>query len=131
MTLAWEQVIVASADPPALGNWWATALGWTVVADEPGEFEIQPTRGVIPGLLFVPVAEAKAGKNRLHLDFRPAGTAGAAPDQAAEVVRLEGLGARRIDVGQGDDVPWIVMADPEGNEFCVLSAPSAATATVS
>ena len=53
-------------------------------------------------------------KNRLHLDLRPV-------DQAAEVTRLEGLGATRTDVGQGDS-PWVVMADPEGNEFCVLPA---------
>jgi len=116
MTLAWEQVIIAAADVSALGNWWATALGWTVVADEPDEVEIQPAAGVPPGLLFVPVPEAKAGKNRLHLDFRPVGDN---PDQEAEVARFERLGARRVDVGQGD-VSWVVMTDPEGNEFCVL-----------
>ena len=55
----------------------------------------------------------KTGKNRLHLDLRPG-------DQAAEVARLEGLGASRGDVGQGPDVSWVVMADPDGNEFCVL-----------
>jgi hypothetical protein len=119
MTLGWEQVVVDSADPSALGNWWATALGWTVVSDVPDEVEIQPQPGVTPGLIFVPVPEAKAGKNRLHLDFRPVRPDA---DQAAEVARLEKLGARRTDVGQGDDVGWIVMADPEGNEFCVLSA---------
>ena len=54
-------------------------------------------------------------KNRLHLDLRP-------DDQAAEVARLEALGATRVDVGQGDDVTWVVLADPEGNEFCVLRA---------
>ena len=54
-------------------------------------------------------------KNRLHLDLRP-------EDQAAEVARLEALGATRVDVGQGDDVTWVVLADPEGNEFCVLRA---------
>ena len=61
-----------------------------------------------------PVPEARATKNRLHLDLRPL-------DQAGEVARLEGLGARRVDVGQRD-VSWVVMADPEGNEFCVLRA---------
>lgn len=58
--------------------------------------------------------DAKAGKNRLHLDLRP-------DDRDAEVARLEGLGARRVDIGQGD-VTWVVLADPEGNEFCVLEA---------
>jgi hypothetical protein len=63
----------------------------------------------------LPVPEGKTVKNRLHLDLQPA-------DQAAEVARLEGLGARRASVGQSDEVSWIVMADPEGNEFCVLRA---------
>ncbi len=72
-----------------------------------------PEDGVAPDLLFLLVPEAKATKNRLHLDLRPL-------DQAAEVARLEGLGARRIDIGQGTS--WVVMADPEGNEFCVLRA---------
>jgi len=68
---------------------------------------------VAPDLLFLRVPEEKAVKNRLHLDLRPA-------DQAAEVARLEGLGARRVDVGQGTRVSWVVLADPDGNEFCVL-----------
>ncbi|MGV9630510.1 VOC family protein [Streptomyces sp. NPDC003487] len=112
MTLEWEQVIVDAADPGALGRWWAEALGWTVVTDDPDEFEIRPAPDRLPGLLFVPVPEAKTVKNRLHLDFRPV-------DQRAEVERLLALGARRADVGQGEQ-PWVVLADPEGNEFCVL-----------
>jgi len=114
MGLEWEQVIVDASEPAALGRWWASALGWVVVNDEPEEFEIRPTPDRLPGLLFVRVAERKAVKNRLHLDFRPA-------DQRAEVTRLLDLGATHADVGQGDET-WIVLADPEGNEFCVLSA---------
>jgi hypothetical protein len=72
-----------------------------------------PEDGVVPDLVFNRVSEGKAAKNRLHLDLRP-------QDEDAEVARLEGLGARRPDVGQGADVTWVVMADPEGNEFCVL-----------
>jgi hypothetical protein len=71
-----------------------------------------PEDGVAPDLLFLKVPWPKAVKNRLHLDLRPV-------DQAAEVARLEALGARRVDVGQGD-VSWVVMADPDGNEFDVL-----------
>lgn len=112
MALEWEQVIVAAADPQALGRWWAEALGWEVVDDSPETYEIQPERGRLPGLLFVQVDDPKTTKNRLHLDFRPA-------DQATEVARFESLGARRIDIGQGNQ-PWVVMADPEDNEFCVL-----------
>lgn len=112
MALEWEQVNVDATDPAALGRWWAEALGWVVVGDAPDEFEIRPEKDRLPGLLFVPVPEAKVVKNRLHLDFRP-------DDQEAEVSRLLALGARRADVGQGEQ-PWVVLADPEGNEFCVL-----------
>ena len=113
MSLEWEQVNVDAANPEALGRWWAAALGWVIVNDAPDEFEIRPAPDQVPGLLFVHVPEAKAGKNRLHLDFRP-------DDQQAEVSRLLDLGARTADVGQGQQT-WVVLADPEGNEFCVLS----------
>ncbi|MFF7853282.1 VOC family protein [Streptomyces sp. NPDC007904] len=114
MTLQWEQLVVDAADPVALGRWWAEALGWVVVADAADEYEIRPAPDRLPGLLFVPVPDGKAVKNRLHLDFRP-------DDQQAEVARLLALGARPADVGQGDET-WVVLADPEGNEFCVLSS---------
>jgi Glyoxalase-like domain len=116
MALIWEQVVIDSADPRALGRWWAAALGWVVVGEYDDELEIRPAPDQLPGLLFGVVPESKAGKNRLHLDFRP-------DDRDAEVERLLALGARHADVGQRD-VRWVVLADPEGNEFCVLSAPS-------
>ena len=112
MSLEWEQTIIDAGDPAGLGRGWQEALGWVVVNDAPEEFEIRPTAERLPGLLFVPVEEPKTIKNRLHLDFRP-------DDQEAEVERLLGLGARRTDVGQGEQ-SWVVLADPEGNEFCVL-----------
>lgn len=112
MTLEWEQVVVDAADPVALGRWWTAALGWVVLSDAADEYEIRPARDRLPGLIFVPVPEGKSVKNRLHLDFRP-------DDQRAEVARLLSLGARHADVGQGEQ-PWVVLADPEGNEFCVL-----------
>ena len=117
MALVWEQVVVDARDPQGLGRWWAEALGWVTVDESPDEVEIRPAPDVLPGLLFLCVPGAKVTKNRLHLDLRP-------DDQAAEVVRLVALGARRIDVGQGD-VGWVVLADPEGNEFCVLSSSAA------
>jgi hypothetical protein len=70
-----------------------------------------------PGLVFVPVPEGKTVKNRLHIDLAP----GPDDDQEAEVEKLIAKGARRADVGQRADVSWVVLADPEGNEFCVLS----------
>ncbi len=112
MSLEWEQTNVDAHDPEGLGRWWQRALGWVVVNDQPDEFEIRPALDRLPGLLFVPVPETKSVKNRLHLDFRP-------DDQEREVERLLALGARRVDVGQGEQ-SWVVLADPEGNEFCVL-----------
>ncbi|MEY2404388.1 MAG: hypothetical protein QOD38_1939 [Acidimicrobiaceae bacterium] len=117
MSLRWEQVIVDARDPAALGAWWREALGWVVVNDEPDEFEIRPRADQLPGLLFGRVPEPKTTKNRLHLDFRP-------DDRDAEVTRLLALGATRVDVGQGEQT-WVVLADPEGNEFCVLGSTSA------
>jgi len=114
----WEQVVVDAQDSVALVRWWAEASGWVVMADAADEFEIRPTPDRVPGLLFVPVPEEKSGKNRLHSDFRPV-------DQTAEVERLLSLGARRADVGQRD-ASWVVLADPEGNEFCILSGRGAA-----
>lgn len=115
MRLGWEQVVVAAVDPVTLGSWWAKALGWVVVNDDPDEFEIRPAPDVMPGLLFTHAGSPKRGKDRLHLDFRPV------DDQEGEVARLVALGARHADVGQGN-AAWVVLVDPEGNEFCVLSA---------
>lgn len=113
MSLDWEQVIVDARDPVALGAWWREALGWVVIDGGPEVYEIRPEVTQTPGLLFVPVTEGKTIKNRLHLDFRP-------EHQDREVDRMLSLGASRVDVGQGDR-SWVVLADPEGNEFCVLA----------
>jgi predicted enzyme related to lactoylglutathione lyase len=112
-----QHLVVDAADPAALARWWAEALGWTITLEEPDEVDVEPPEpdGLGVPLVFVPVADPKVGKNRVHLDLRSA----TAEDQAAQVARLTGLGARPADIGQGD-VPWVVLADPEGNEFCVL-----------
>ena len=114
------ELAVDATDPGRLARFWAAALGWEVAADGPDEAEVAPRGFAYPDpaalpLVFVPVPEAKTGKNRLHLDLASA----SARDQAAQVERLLGLGAAPADIGQGD-VPWVVLADPEGNEFCVL-----------
>ena len=116
MSLVWEQVTIDARDSVALGRWWAEVLGWAVVEDRRGEFEIRPAPDRMPGLLFLEVDAPKTTKNRLHLDLRP-------DDQQAEVERLLALGATRTDVGQGD-ASWVVLSDPEGNELCVLADPS-------
>ena len=125
MSLVWEQVIIDAHDPVGLGLWWQRALGWIVANDDPEEFEIRPAEDRLPGLLFANVPDAKTVKNRLHFDFRP-------DDRDAEVRRLVDLGAAHVDIGQGEE-SWIVLADPEGNEFCVLSsaADTAATPSIS
>ncbi|MEV6306439.1 VOC family protein [Actinoplanes sp. NPDC051861] len=118
MPSRWEQVVVDAEDPPRLARWWAEALGYVIVTETPGEAEIRRRRDELPGILFNLGTDPKVGKNRLHLDLRP-------DDQEAEVERLVGMGARPVDIGQGD-VGWVVLADPEGNEFCVL-APRSST----
>jgi hypothetical protein len=120
MGLRIQAVIVDCHDPGRLAEFWAEALGWRITGRDDPEWVVEPPEGsredsVVPDLLFIRVSDPTPGKNRLHLDLRP-------EDQAAEVARLESLGATRADVGQGEDVYWQVMADPEGNEFCVLSA---------
>jgi hypothetical protein len=120
MSLRWQCVVVDCADPEPVATFWAAALGWrrTHVSGDGGEIVLEPPAGspedgVTPDLLFIRVLDPTPGKNRLHLDLRPL-------DQAAEVERLTGLGASRAEVGQDAAASWVVMADVEGNEFCVL-----------
>ena len=120
VTVRWQCVCVDSAEPRAIAPFWAQVLGWRTTYDTPDEVVLEPPEGspedgVAPDILFLRVPEPKTVKNRLHIDLRP-------DDQAAEVARIEALGGRRVSVGQGDDVSWVVLADPDGNEFCVLRA---------
>jgi catechol 2,3-dioxygenase-like lactoylglutathione lyase family enzyme len=119
MNIRIQCLCVDSAHPSKSADFWEAALGWRRTHDTEDQVVLEPPAGspedgVAPDLLFLKVPEPKMAKNRLHLDLRPL-------DQAAEVARLEALGARRVDVGQGD-VSWVVMADPDGNEFDVLRA---------
>jgi predicted enzyme related to lactoylglutathione lyase len=111
----WYTVVVDAANPALMARFWAAVLDYQIVFEQPDEVVIAKDRETYPGIIFVPVAEAKTVKNRLHIDLNP-------DNQEAEVARLLGLGAKRVDVGQNDEVTWVVMADPEGNEFCVLTA---------
>ena len=95
-----------------MGSFWSEALSLPLQGPHNDEWWLEPG-GDNPDILFLHVPDVKSVKNRVHLDLRPA-------DQAAEVERLIRFGAKRIDIGQGD-VSWVVMADPEGNEFCVLA----------
>ena len=116
MAIRWYTVVVDCRDVAAQAAWWAEVLGWQKVYEAPDEVVVVSPDRREPGLVFVTVPEEKARKNRLHLDLAPP----ADGDLAAEVARLEGLGAKRADIGQ-QDVPWVVLEDPEGNEFCVLT----------
>lgn len=129
MAVRFSELIVDAADPPALARWWAEVLGW-VVTEEDGEdgdvVEIGDPGGALPTIVFVSVPEAKTGKNRLHIDVSPVRRDSGPPERQAqdeELERLLSLGATRADVGQGDDVTWVVLADPEGNELCLLRRP--------
>jgi predicted enzyme related to lactoylglutathione lyase len=117
------QVNFKAHDDVALGGFWAAALGWGMEHEAPGVTNLEPPDYTYPDPVAVCIdlvasAEPKVGKNRVHLDL----AARSAEHQAEIVARLEGLGATRVDVGQGPDVPWVVMADPEGNELCVLDS---------
>jgi hypothetical protein len=128
------EIVVDCHDPVAQAAFWAAALGYHVVRSEDEQVEIGPWEReppdladqvqrapTVPTIVFVPVPEGKTVKNRLHLDLRPVDCA-----HEAEVERLIGLGARPADIGQGEQ-PWVVLADPEGNEFCVLGSLAAYT----
>jgi hypothetical protein len=124
MTSKLTEIAIDCADPHGLARFWCSVLGYEVVDEDDGVVTIgsplvpegkSRPGPVPPTLTFAPVPEGKTVKNRLHLDVNPTDT-----DQDDEVRRLLDLGARRADVGQGDE-SWVVLADPEGNEFCVLA----------
>ena len=106
-------VTIDCANPDALASFWAQVLDYDRTFDEPDEVVIEPRGGSGDAFLFIKVPDDKKVKNRIHLDLNPT-------DQAAEVERVKALGATEVDVGQGD-VTWVVLADPEGNEFCILT----------
>ncbi|OII34731.1 glyoxalase [Curtobacterium sp. MMLR14_010] len=129
MALRWYSIVIDSRDTEALARWWGETLGWPLVylSDEGDEAVIAPPfaddlAGTVPreqqpqGLVFVPVPEDKTVKNRLHIDLAPA------PDESLQdaVDGLVARGAALADIGQ-QEVPWVVLTDPEGNEFCVLT----------
>lgn len=121
MALRFVQVNIQAVDPSRLGRFWAEVVGWEVTADTADEVNIEPAGFTYPDpsalvIDLVPVTEPKTGKNRIHLDIASRST----QHQAETVRRLTALGAAPVDIGQGD-APWTALADPEGNEFCVLT----------
>jgi hypothetical protein len=125
MTSKFTELAIDCADPSGLARFWCSVLGYEVQVEDAGIVTIGVPRvpegtnqpgPVPPTLTFAHVPEGKTVKNRLHLDVSPTDR-----EQGEEVRRLLDLGARHADVGQGDDESWVVLADPEGNEFCVLA----------
>jgi predicted enzyme related to lactoylglutathione lyase len=117
MDIRIQDVVVDSHDLELEARFWSEVLGWRITYRSEEEWVIEPPEGspevdVVPDILFVKVPDEKVVKNRLHFDLRP-------KDQDVEVRRILDLGATRADIGQ-TDVTWVVLADPEGNEFCVL-----------
>lgn len=113
-------IAIDAVRPRVVAEFWCGVLGWEVLeVDVDGDciiHTIGPSGTAWPTIDVLGVPEGKAVKNRLHFDLRADGTS-----TEAELRRLFDLGARRVDVGQRSDVSWVVLADPEGNEFCLLS----------
>jgi predicted enzyme related to lactoylglutathione lyase len=109
-------VAIDAADPRKVADFWCAVLGWTVIEEDGEVISIGPAGGAGPTIDVLQVPEPKTVKNRLHFDLRADGVA-----RADELARLLDLGATPTDVGQSPDVSWTVLADPEGNEFCLLS----------
>ena len=112
------EIVVDSQDPEALAAFWSAVLGYRELSREDGAIEIGPEEGFggpAPTLVFSPSSDPRPGKLRWHVDVSPTDQ-----DQDAELERLLALGARPADVGQTGEESWHVLADPEGNEFCLL-----------
>jgi predicted enzyme related to lactoylglutathione lyase len=115
MPLALHHIVIDAHDLPGLARFWTQVLGWQVLSEREREVVIGPHEDAPVGICFMPTPDNKVVKNRLHLDL----TTGA-DDRAAEIDRLRALGASPVEVGQTGSESWVVLADPEGNEFCVV-----------
>ena len=115
MPVTLHHVVVDTRDLPGLARFWTQALRWKILSEREREIVIGPDENSPVGLCFMPVTGPKTVKNRVHLDLTTE-----AADRDAEIARLLALGARRVDVGQTGEESWTVLADPEGNEFCVI-----------
>jgi catechol 2,3-dioxygenase-like lactoylglutathione lyase family enzyme len=116
-----SELVLDAADPERLAAFWSEVLGYVELGREDGSIEIGPADagfgGAQPTLILSPSGDRRTGKLRLHIDVNATDR-----DQDAELERLLALGARPVDVGQTGAESWHVLADPEGNEFCLLRA---------
>ena len=117
VTVSLHHIVIDAHDLPAQARFWAAVLGWKVLSEREREVVIGADETAPVGICFMPVTDTKTVKNRLHLDLTPG------PDgRDADIERILALGARRVDIGQTGTESWTVLADPEGNEFCVIRA---------
>jgi predicted enzyme related to lactoylglutathione lyase len=115
VTVSLHHIVIDARDLSAQARFWARVLNWKILSEREREIVIGADETAPVGICFMPVADSKMVKNRLHLDLTPG------PDgRDAEVERILALGARRVDIGQSGTESWTVLADPEGNEFCIL-----------
>jgi predicted enzyme related to lactoylglutathione lyase len=115
MPVRLHHIVVDAHDLPGLARFWTQALGWKVLSEREDEIVIGTDENAPVGICFMPVTDPKAVKNRVHLDLTSS-----AADRDQEIDRLLALGARRVDIGQAGAESWTVLADPEGNEFCIV-----------
>ena len=118
MACRFTEIVVDCRDPEALASFWSAVLGYQELSREDGAIEVGPEEGFggpAPTLAFSPSSDPRPPKLPWHIDVNPTDR-----DQDAELERLLALGARPADVGQTGDEQWHVLADPEGNEFCLL-----------
>ena len=115
MPVRLHHIVIDAHDLPKLARFWTQALGWQVLSEREREIVIGTDENAPVGICFMPVTDQKIVKNRVHLDITTE-----AQDRDQEIERLLGLGAQRVDVGQTGKESWTVLADPEGNEFCVI-----------
>jgi len=115
MPVRLRRIVADAYDLPGLARFWTQALGWTVLSERENEIVIGTGENAPVGLCLMPVTDPRTVKNRVHLDFTSS-----AADRDQEIERLVALGARRAGIGQIGAESWTVLADPEGNEFCVV-----------
>jgi predicted enzyme related to lactoylglutathione lyase len=119
MTVSLHHIVVDAHDLVGLARFWSEVLGWRILSEREREVVIGADVDATVGICFMPAGDEKLVKNRVHLDLNPGSNA--TPDEReAEIGRILALGARRVDIGQTGDESWTVLADPEGNEFCIL-----------
>jgi len=119
MAVSLHHIVIDAHDLAGLARFWIQVLDWRILSEREREVVIGPDERADVGICFMPVADEKTTKNRVHLDLNPGPDIGPA-EREAEVERIVALGARRVDIGQSGDESWTVLADPEGNEFCIL-----------